>query len=263
MTAADSAQLIGVEGLTVSRNGQEVLSQLNFTIKQGECVAIAGPNGAGKTTLMLTLLGLLPATGGRIFLKGKLLAEMGGRRAIAKLIAYVPQHYEGFEGFTVYDMVAAGRYAHLGPLALHRTEDLQIIDQALTASGLTSLQNRIVANLSGGERQKVFLAAALTQQSPVLFLDEPTTALDPKHHAELATMLQKLLRLGKTLLIICHDLNLPAALNARILALRKGRLVFDGAGKDFYRDQQLHQVFDTSFECLETSRGQTKIFPNI
>ena len=263
MSTDVNAPVISVERLAVRRGGRAVLSQVSFTLSAGESVAIVGPNGAGKTTLMLAMMGLLPIESGRAVLDGRDVRHYTTRKAIARRIAYVPQQYAGFAGFTVYDMVAAGRYAHQGPFALHTSEDCRIINDALAAGGLADFQDRIVSQLSAGERQKVLLAAAMAQQSPILFLDEPTTALDPKHQVELVGMLRGLHESGKTLVVICHDLNLAGALNARVLALHGGELMHDEHIGCFVQEANLRDVFETEFERWPSPSGQTKVLPRM
>lgn len=255
MTREHDAAVIAVENLSVRRGGRPVLRQVSFQINRGECVAIVGPNGAGKSTLMLAMMGLLPIAEGRILLHARELHDFGGRRALAREMAYVPQQYEGFTGFTVRDMVAAGRYAHQGALGLHSRADRAAIEEALGACGLTDLSQRITSQLSGGERQKVWLAAAIAQQSPILLLDEPTTALDPQHQTQLIQMLSRLSDAGRTLLIICHDLNLAAALKARVLALRAGALLYDEPFSEFFDDRHMQEVFSAEFQRLTVEGG--------
>ena len=253
--------VIAVEQLAVRRGGRAVLGQVSFTISSGESVAIVGPNGAGKPTLMLAMMGLLPLESGRVLLDGRDLRHYTHRKVIARRIAYVPQQYDGFAGFTVHDMVAAGRYAHQGPFALHSAEDRRIVAESLAAAGLDGMRDRIVSQLSAGERQKVLLAAAMAQQSPILFLDEPTTALDPKHQVELAALLRRLHASGKTLVIICHDLNLAIALDSRILALRDSELLYDEAIGEFTTEQHLSQTYSTAFERWPSSTGPARVAP--
>ena len=252
-----------VEDLAVRRGGRMVLDGIDFTVSAGESLAIVGPNGAGKTTLMLAMMGLLPLERGSVVLNGRDIRKYTRRKSIARSIAYVPQQYAGFVGFTVDDMVAAGRYAHQGPFALHTAHDRRIIAEALAAGGLTDMRDRIVSQLSAGERQKVLLAAAMAQQSPILFLDEPTTALDPKHQVELVGLLRRLHQSGKTLVVICHDLNLALALQARVLALRDGQLLHDEQIECFIKQGGLGEVFEVEFEALSSSDGQTKVLPRI
>ncbi len=251
---------ITVTNLSVVRGRRVILEDVGFSIDSGECVAIVGPNGTGKTTLMLAMLGLLPWRRGQVCLDGQAIPRFR-RRQLAQMIAYVPQSYDGFSGFTVEDMVKSGRYAHRGPVAWYTPEDHRIVEEALRVGGLTDLRNRIVQTLSAGERQKVLLAAAMTQQSPIVFLDEPTTALDPKHQQELVESFRQLHRQGKTLVLICHDLNIAVALEARVLALRSGRLVFDESIGDFLHPDYLRATFDAEFEHLTAPDGRVCVFP--
>ncbi len=258
-----SIPVLTVDGLDVRRSGRLILQQVSFSVAAGECVALVGPNGAGKSTLMLALMGLLPIERGRITLDRRDIRHISDRRVLARRIAHVPQQYEGFTGFTVYDMVAAGRYAHQNPFGLHSAQDRAIIGQALVACGLTDLRHRIVSTLSGGERQKVWLAAAIAQQSDLLFLDEPTTALDPRHQIELLRLLRAQHAAGKTLIIICHDLNLALVLGARVLALAQGRLCFDEPVQAFLDPQHLRRVFDTEFDLFRGPAHPVRVWPRM
>jgi ABC-type cobalamin/Fe3+-siderophores transport system ATPase subunit len=153
--------------------------------------------------------------------------------------------------------VETGRYAHRGAVQRWDETDREAIDQALEQCGLVCLQDRTVEVLSGGERQKVWLAAALAQQTPALFLDEPTSALDPKHQAELIELIQTQLGTGKTVMLICHDLNLAAMLDCRVLALREGRKAFEGPVGQFFDPSLLRQIFEADFELMHlASPGQ-------
>ncbi|MCG3136581.1 MAG: Fe(3+) dicitrate transport ATP-binding protein FecE [Phycisphaerae bacterium] len=250
------------ENLTLDRGGRIVLRDISFTIQPGECIALIGPNGVGKTSLLSALMGLLPVTSGQITLNQRPLV-LTSRRAIACAIAYVPQLYEGFTGFTVHDLVAAARYAQRGPFAVHSRADEQIITDALHTTGLTDFRERLVSCLSGGERQKVFLAAALAQQSPALFLDEPTTALDPHHQQQLITLLQQLRTQGRTILFVSHDLNLALMLDARVLALANQQLLYDEPAKIFVNSDHPQQIFQADFQRITTPTGQERILLHV
>jgi len=247
------------ENICVDRAGRRVVDGVSLRLKPGQCLAVVGPNGAGKTTLMQALLGLLPLADGVIRLDGE---SMGGlsRRQIARRMAYLPQNYEGYLGFRVRAVVESGRYAHRGAVQPWDETDREAIDHALEQCRLVSLQNRTVEALSGGERQKVWLAAALAQQTPAMLLDEPTSALDPKHQAELIELIQTQLGAGKTVMLICHDLNLAAMLDCRVLALHDGRKAFEGPVEEFMDPRLLHQIFEADFELVRVaSPGQTRV----
>ena len=250
---------IEAEGLCVRRGRRPILHDVALVAEAGETITIVGPNGAGKTTLLLSLLGLLPRQAGRIALDAVPIEKLS-RRQIARHIAYVPQLYEGFLGFRVRDIIAGGRYAHVDPLDPLGGNDQKAIDAAIERCDVRGLLDRTADTLSGGERQKVWLAAALAQESPALFLDEPTNSLDPKHQAELIRLLRELSQAGKTLIVVCHDLNLPAMLDARVIALRDGRVAFDGPVETFLPPERLREIFDTEFvQLADAASGRTLV----
>ncbi len=247
---------IEVHELSVSRRRRPVLRDVSLAVGAGEVVAIVGPNGSGKTTLLLSMLRLLPWDAGRVTLDGEPIARLS-RRQIARRIAYVPQIYEGFLGFRVRDIVETGRYSHLDPLAPMAADDRKAIESAIDRCDIRDLLDRTADELSGGERQKVWLATALAQGSPALFLDEPTNALDPWHQAELIRQLRELAAGGKSLVVVCHDLNLPGMLGARVVALKAGRVAFDGPSEACMTPDRLRDLFETEFTWFrdeQTSR---------
>jgi len=243
------------ERLTVRRLASAVLRDVSLRIADGDCVSIIGPNGAGKSTLMATLAGLLPAAAGRVMLDGRPLGRYR-RRAIARRIAYVPQWVEGYLGFSVREVVESGRYAHLEPLTPPGPDDRRAVERAVTACNLGALLDRRVETLSGGERQKTWIAAALAQQAPALFLDEPTTALDPAHQVELIRIMRSFAAEGGTLLVICHDLNIPLALGGRIVALREGQVLFDEPVEVLQQLDRLRALFGAEFALHRSDDGR-------
>lgn len=218
---------IAAEKLTVERMGRSVLRDVSMTIADGDCVSIIGPNGAGKSTLLSALLGLLPARSGRVLVDGEPVARMP-RRTLAAKIAYVAQIHDGFLGFEVREVVASGRYCHHHPLDGLGETDREAIADAVAATHIEPLLDRTADTLSGGERQKVWIAAALAQKTPVLLLDEPTSALDPAHQADLVGIMRSYAAAANTLVVVCHDLNLPLALGGRVVALKDGAVFMDG-----------------------------------
>jgi len=257
---------IEADGLTVTRLGRPVLRDVSARLDDGEVVSVIGPNGAGKSTLMAALLGLLPATHGDVRLDGAPIQRMP-RRHIARRIAYVPQVHDGYLGFTVREVVEAGRYAHLDPLEPLSAEDRAQVDAAVAATAVGPLLERAVDTLSGGERQKVWIAAALAQATPILFLDEPTNALDPAHQVELIRIMRGFTQKGghtdfspsKTLLVISHDLNLPLALGGRVLALRDGAVAFNEPVEALLDTDRLAALFGAQFVLHRDPAGGASI----
>lgn len=250
---------IEAEGLCVRRMGRMVLREVSLGIGDGECVSIIGPNGAGKSTLMAALAGLLPAEAGEVRLDGSPIRRLR-RRVIARQLAYVPQIHDGYMGFSVRDVVEGGRYAHVSPLEPLSDADQRAINAAVSACRVGELLDRPMHTLSGGERQKVWLAAALAQDTPVLLLDEPTNALDPAHQAELIRIMRRFAAAGRTLVVICHDLCLPIALGGRVIAIREGSVFFDepvGVMEDLCR---LGELYGTEFVlCRDTNGGTLSV----
>lgn len=248
---------IEADRLTVRRLSRLVLEGVSLRVEDGDCVSIIGPNGAGKSTLMAAMLGLLPLDGGVVKLDGTPIGRMS-RRQVARRLAYVPQVHDGYQGFRVREVVEAGRFSHREPFDSFSDEDRQAVAQAVAATRIESLLDRRIDNLSGGERQKVWIAAALAQQASALLLDEPTNALDPAHQAELIRLMRQFHAEAKTLVVICHDLNLPLALGGRVVALRDRKMAFDGPVSDLLQASLLERIFDTGFDLHRSQSGESR-----
>jgi iron complex transport system ATP-binding protein len=255
MTAA-----IVCEQLDVKRGDQVVLRDVNVTIGAIETVALIGPNGAGKTTLLLALLGLLRPSRGVIRLDQQPLRRLTPRER-GRFAAYVPQNVTYSAGFTVYDVVAGGRFPHTQPLRPLSSADQAAINAALEIAGLLPLAERPITELSGGERQKAFLAAAIAQDAQMMMLDEPTTALDPAYQVELVGMLNHWRDRGRGLVIVSHDLQLPAVLGGRVLALKNGRLVRDAPAAAALDPTELAELYGNAFENVATATGRNLPIP--
>ncbi len=251
------AMAIEAEGVTVRRMGRVVLDAISLRIADGERVSVIGPNGAGKSTLMAALAGLLPLAAGTVRLDDRPMSRLR-RREIARRIAYVPQSHDGYLGFRVREVIETGRYAHVEPLTPLGPQDHQAVAEAVATCGLGDLLDRPVDTLSGGERQKVWLAAALAQRSTMLLLDEPTSALDPAHQVELIRIINAFAAGGGTLVVICHDLNLPLALGGRVIALQAGRLNFDEPVAALEDTERLGRLFNTRFELHHGTEGRSR-----
>ncbi|BAA30335.1 ABC transporter ATP-binding protein [Pyrococcus horikoshii] len=209
---------IEVENLKFSHNGREILHDINFEIDKGSFLIILGPNGAGKTTLLRCIAGILKYKGS-IKVLGNDIKELS-RIELAKLLAYVPQRIEpGF--LRVFDFVLLGRKPYMG-LNPGR-KDLKAVEDALRLLGIQRLEDRIMKTLSGGELQKVAIARAIAQETPVILLDEPTNNLDPKSQIEVMEIIKDLVKRGKTVVTVMHDLTLALRFGEEFLFLKDGR----------------------------------------
>lgn len=243
--------ILSVRGLAWHPHGRPILGPLDLDVLRGECLAVVGPNGAGKTTLLRCLTGLLRPTAGELRYEGRSFATLS-RRQLARRIAYVPQIRPARVPLSVEEVVLLGRYPHLSTLQLApRREDFAAVDAALALVGIEDLRRRPVDELSGGERQAAFIAAALAQESELLVLDEPTIHLDARHQRELAELLLRLdAEAGRTVVLATHDLNLASLLGDRLLALSSGEVLACGPPSEILEPGLLERLFRTKFEIV-------------
>jgi iron complex transport system ATP-binding protein len=228
--------------LVAHRGPRVVLSEITLSIGSSECVSLVGPNGSGKTTLLLALAGLLPLASGTIRVRNVDLRAYSALER-ARFFAYIPQTIEHTPAFRVREVVAGGRFAHIAPLRPWSPADEAAVQDALTRCGLETLADRAFDSISGGERQKTLIAAAIAQDAQMLFLDEPNTALDPAYQLDLVRILRGWHAAGRGLLLVSHDLQLPAALGGRVIALRGGQVVADGPAEQVLAPETLGGVY--------------------
>ncbi len=242
---------IQIQNLSLELNGTAILNGVSFSVTEGEYVSIIGPNGAGKTTLLRCLLGMY-AYKGTAQIRG-LDCAAAESRALARQVAYVPQTHDIEFPLTVYDFVMMGRYPYLSALSPAQKQDEKAVERALEITGTTAFRSRTLRTLSGGERQKVYIAAALAQETPLVLLDEPATFLDWKHQADIMALLKKInTECGATLLAVNHDLNSAAHWSDRIIALKNGTVFSSGTPAELISPDSLEDLFETAFEYKQT-----------
>ncbi|MCA9407266.1 MAG: ABC transporter ATP-binding protein, partial [Candidatus Omnitrophica bacterium] len=221
-----------------------------FEVAQGEYVSIIGPNGAGKSTLLRCLNRLVKLQHGQITLFGKELAEYS-QKELGCLIGYVPQIREQVFPYTVYEFVLMSRYPYLKPLTPIRKDDYQAVEQALILTEMTAFSQRRVNQLSGGEKQRVYLAASLAQNPKVLLLDEPTTHLDPKHKTDIERLIAEICNsLRMTILHVTHDLTHIDLWSHKVAAFKDGKLLAYDKPSAILNGKQLKKIFDSEFLLL-------------
>jgi iron complex transport system ATP-binding protein len=216
-----------------------VLETVSIEVRPGTIVGILGPNGSGKTTLLKLLSGALPPLSGRITLDGIDLSRIP-RRVLAHRLAVVPQETQLAFDYSALEVVLMGRYAHLGAFEVEGPHDLAAAEAALAATGTTRFGERPFPTLSGGEKQRVVIAAALAQldarggrvpdAAPLLLLDEPTASLDMRYQIELVSLVARLhAERGVTVILTTHDLRFASAVCSEVVLLSKGRVLAQGA----------------------------------
>ncbi len=194
---------------------------------EGIC-GVVGPNGAGKSSLLKLGAGLLSPSEGRVRLDGRPVRRLR-RRDLARRLGYLPQEVPVLFDYTVAQVAAMGRHAHGGGLGLDAAGDIAAVTRALDAVQMEPFRHRRFSQLSGGERRRAWLAAALAQEPDLLLLDEPTQALDVHHAAAIMDVLARKAAEGLRVVVVMHDLNLAALVCDRLVFLDHGRVAADGA----------------------------------
>lgn len=235
--------VLRIAGVRAGYGGQSVLRDAAFTLHAGECAALLGPNGSGKTTLLRTLSGVLTPQAGAIEIQGRPLATLKPRER-ARMVAVVPQRGQLPQGLTARQMVLLGRFAHLSWLGAYGREDYAAADRALEETGAAPLAQRRLTELSGGELQRVLLARALAQESPLLLLDELAAGLDWARMVDLFDLLERRRAAGVCVLMAVHDCNLAALYATRLMGLRDGNLVFDGPVAKVFTEENLGALYN-------------------
>lgn len=219
------------------------LTDASVVITPGSVTGLLGPNGCGKTTLLKLLCGVLRPQAGRVMLGDRLITSMA-RREVARHVAVVPQETHPAFEYTVLEMVLMGRHPHLSTFQLEGPADLAIADEALAATGTRHLAARSYMTLSGGEKQRVVIASALTQATDILLLDEPTASLDIGYQLEIASLLARLNAERKmTMVLATHDLNLAASLCERLIVMREGRLLAAGTTQAVLTGETVRRLY--------------------
>ena len=261
------------EGVSFSyAGGPPVLNAVTAHIPRGGLVGILGPNGSGKTTLLRLLAGLLRPTAGRVVLDDADLRTFS-RAAIARRMAMVPQETQLAFEYTVLEMAMMGRYPHLGAFEIEGPGDLAVAREALRATGTQHLESRLFNTLSGGEKQRVVIAGALSQLEnrsgkngvvpPFLLLDEPTASLDLAFQLEIRSILQKLNDDRQlTIAISTHDLNLAASLCRELILLDHGTVLAAGSTASMLDGGLIRKLYGVEVDISTNSRtGRPVVVP--
>ncbi len=233
-----------------------LLEDFNLSFDAGEFVGVIGPNGSGKSTLLHLGCGYLKPRAGRVRLEGRPVGAYSGRERAAQL-AVLPQLIRTDLPFTVEEIARLGRIAHRGIFDFWRPEDSAAVERALETVGLAAKRKRRFEALSGGEKQRAMLAAALAQEPKILLLDEPTSALDLGHKLELMARLRELAETRKiAVVVISHDLELLGRYAGRLVLLKDGRILKDGAPAEVVEPGWIEKAYGCRVEVMRGRNGE-------
>ena len=233
---------LSTDTLSVRLGGRRVLDRVSLDVATGGLVGVIGPNGAGKSTLLRALLGLLTPEQGGVTLDGVAIERMP-RKDLARRIAYLAQGQTIHWPLSVERLVSLGRLPHLAPMSRVAPDDAAAIARAMERADVSRFRDRIVTELSGGERARVLLARALAVEADALLVDEPLAALDPGHQIDVMALLRREAEDGRLVIVVLHDLTIAARHCDRLVLLDAGRVVADGAPAQVLTPDRLAQVY--------------------
>jgi iron complex transport system ATP-binding protein len=246
---------VEISNLRFAYDGRLVLHGLSLSVESAQMVAILGPNGSGKTTLLKLLSAVLIGKGG-VKLNGRDIRSYD-RRELSRLFAVVPQESQVDFPYTVAEIVLMGRASYHSPLAFEGPKDLEVARTNMELTETLALADRYFHELSGGEKQRVMIARALTQEPELLLLDEPAAFLDLKHQVRVLELMQRLNRERKlTIIAALHDLNLAALFFPRLVMLRDGKIYRDGTPKDVLTEQNIQEVYGIGVRVQPDPSGE-------
>jgi len=240
-----------IEVSNISKRYQDtvVVDDVSLTLPAGGVTAIIGPNGAGKSTLLSMISRLLPMSAGRVLVDGIDVVN-GDSAQLARRLAILRQDNHLPMRLTVRDLVAFGRYPHTR--GRPTVDDAAHVERALGYLGLERLAERYLDQLSGGQRQRAFVAMVLCQDTDYVLLDEPLNNLDMRHAVDMMRLLRRAAdELGKTVILVLHDINFASCYADRIVAMRGGKLAYVGTPQELIRPEVLHDLYQLEIRVHE------------
>ena len=250
---------IYLKNLEFSYSDLSVINGITTEIKAGEIVSIVGPNGAGKITLIKIIDGLIKPSQGKVLVHNREVHKLSSRNR-GRLISYVPQNPRLPGNMKLIDFVLLGRNPHLSLVEWENEKDIRTAITAMELTEVSHLANRHLEEMSGGELQMGMLSLALTQESPIMLLDEPTSNLDLSHQAKIMSIIKKThqTKNGVTILAI-HDLTLAAQYTSRVILLSEGRIFADGTPSEVLTVKNLSETYGANVVIMPHPSGGTPV----
>lgn len=245
--------MIEIKNINAGYKNKDVLKNISLVCNKGEVTTIIGANGCGKSTLLKSIIGMIPTTSGEILIDNTNINTLSETDR-AKKIAYLSQ------GKNIPDILAGrlvlhGRFPYLSYPRKYTKLDYDIANKAMEKLGILEYRDMHMSNLSGGMRQKVYIAMALCQQADIILLDEPTTYLDVKQQINLSNTMTELASSGKTILTVLHDIILALKISNKIIVMKSGQIIKTGSPEQILNSNCIKEVFDININTIKTNNG--------
>ncbi|MCR5809909.1 MAG: nicotinate-nucleotide--dimethylbenzimidazole phosphoribosyltransferase [Lachnospiraceae bacterium] len=248
---------LSLRGLSVGYPDRVVLQNIDLEILRGEILSVIGPNGAGKSTLLKSISGQLALLGGSVVMQGEDIGKCSAAERAREMAVVLTEHIRP-EYMTCREVVSAGRYPYTGRMGILQPRDKEIVEEAMARMKVTELSERDFNAISDGQKQRVLVARAIAQDTPVLLLDEPTSYLDLRYRTELMETLKDLAREGRTVLMSLHEIDLALEVSDRILCVQEGKSVWCGNPREVLEQDRIRDLFGMPGEMYEKLFGETK-----
>ena len=250
-------KLFEVKNISFDYDGEEIFSDISFSIDRGDVLCILGPNGTGKTTLIKCLNGLHDINSGEILIEGRNIKKLSFKQ-ISKHIGYIPQSHVPSFPFKVFDVVLMGRAPYLNLTDSPKSEDVEIATEALKTLGIEDLKDKEYTNLSGGERQLVFLARVLCQKPDILILDEPTSHLDFGNQIKLLEIIDNLAKTGLSIIMSSHFPDHAFLSSTKVAIMKDKKFIDFGVPDDVVTEDNLKKAYSIDVKLMELD-GKRKV----
>lgn len=235
--------MLTAKNLSFGYGKQDILKGIDFSAERSQIISLIGPNGSGKSTLLRCLCGLLPTKRNTVYLFGKPIETLSAKN-ISRHIAFLPQVHEKLQGVTVYELVSMGRAPYHRSGWSNTREDREKIEWAIDYMQLDGMTHRPAEKLSGGEKQRVWIAMILTQDTPIILLDEPVTYMDLKYQCELLRIIKDLKEsFHKTIISVFHDINHAIEISDYVYLLKNGQVYQSGSSEEVITEKFIKDVY--------------------
>ena len=250
--------MLELQGISGGYDGLPLLDNINLRFEAGSLVGVIGPIGCGKSTLLRIMARLLQPYSGRLLLGGRDVSGIS-RLEYARQVSFLPQ-MRSVPNMTVQALALHGRHPYLSYPRRYRAGDHRAVEQALELTGAARYRHRNVASLSGGERQKAYLAMMVAQDTGLLLMDEPTTYLDIHHQFEILELARSLARQGRLVVMVLHDLNLALQYADQIVVMQNGAVRACQDPEGICRAGLVDEVFEIETQVIAAGRGRQLLF---